>query len=121
MLRTSSYTIYVDLPGSSEEMLLVHGYTGAYDRVSSRVATYVRSLEAHRPPKPLYGDWAPEPVIDGKVPAPSAATLDVLKRRGYLTEMSPEDEEALFVRLSDRLHQRATRQVPQYMFMPTYD
>ena len=25
MLRTSSYTIYVDLPGNREEMLLVHG------------------------------------------------------------------------------------------------
>jgi len=53
VLRTSSYTIYVDLPGNEEEMLLVHTYTGAFDRVSRRVATWVRSLEAGRPPKPL--------------------------------------------------------------------
>jgi uncharacterized protein len=47
MLRTSSYTIYVDLPGNQNEMLLVHTYTGAFDRVSSRVATYVGSLSGH--------------------------------------------------------------------------
>jgi hypothetical protein len=38
MLRTSNYTIYVDLPGNEEEMLLVHTYTGAFDRVSRRLA-----------------------------------------------------------------------------------
>jgi uncharacterized protein len=53
MLRTSSYTV-IDLPGNSEELLLVHGYTGSYDRVSRRVTTYVRSLETGRLPKPLY-------------------------------------------------------------------
>lgn len=61
MLRTSSYTIYVDLPEDKEQMLLVHGYTGAYDKVSQRVATYLRSLEVKHPPKPLYGVWSPEP------------------------------------------------------------
>jgi hypothetical protein len=39
MLRTSSYTSYLDLPGNQDEMLLVHTYTGA-----------LRSLEAGRPP-----------------------------------------------------------------------
>ena len=51
MLRTSSYTIYVDLPGNADELLLVHSYTGAFDKVSRKVATYVRSLEQGRPPK----------------------------------------------------------------------
>ena len=37
MLRTSSYVIYVDLPGNPDEMLLVQTYTGAFDRVSRRV------------------------------------------------------------------------------------
>src|SRR6185295_10151224 len=70
-LRTSSYTIYVDLPGESDQMLLVHGYTGAFDKVSRRVATYVRSLERKRAPKPLYGEWSPESAgEDGTVPPP---------------------------------------------------
>jgi len=44
MIRTSRYTIFVDLPEHPDEVLLVHGYTGAYDRVSRPVAGYLRSL-----------------------------------------------------------------------------
>ena len=29
MLRTSSYTIFVNLPDNENEVVLVHGYTGA--------------------------------------------------------------------------------------------
>jgi uncharacterized protein len=121
MLRTSSYTIYVDLPGNSEEMLLVHGYTGTYDKVSRRVATYVRSLEARRPPKPLYGDWTPEPTDDGAALTPSCATIEVLTRRGYLTELSCQDEEDHFAERVTRLHERQLRRMPNYIVMPTYD
>jgi hypothetical protein len=45
MLRTSSYIIYVDSPARADEVLLVHGYTGAYARVSGSVARYLRSRE----------------------------------------------------------------------------
>src|SRR5690349_1262281 len=34
VLRTSSYVIYVDLPGEPNDMLLVHSYAGTYDKVS---------------------------------------------------------------------------------------
>lgn len=121
MLRTSSYTIYVDLPGNREEMLLVHGYSGAYDKVSCRVATYLRALEARRPPKPLYGDWAPEIAEAGEAVAPSAETVAVLRRRGYLTEMTLEAEEELFSRVVHKIHALNMQQVPTYLFMPTYD
>jgi uncharacterized protein len=121
MLRTSSYTIYVDLPSNDEDMLLVHGYTGAFDKVSRRVATYVRSLEARRPPKPLYGDWSPEPFLEGQTPSVSEQAIDVLKRRGYLTELSPEEEEEVFVKFSTDLHELQLRQMPTYMIMPTYN
>lgn len=120
VLRTSSYVIYVDLPGNPDEMLLVHGYTGAYDRVSKRVATYLRSLEARRPPKPLYGDWSPEPEIEGEVVAPSDETVAVLEQRGYLVKLTPSEEEALFVRLASRFHLAAIRNQPSYVLMPTY-
>lgn len=122
MLRTSNYTIYVDLPGNSSEMLLVHGYTGAYDRVSRQVATYVRSLELHRAPKPLYGDWSPEPAVSEQQPSvPSDQALRVLQRRGYLTEMSPTEEEELFTKVVNKLHERSVHQMPSYIFMPTYN
>jgi uncharacterized protein len=121
MLRTSSYTIYVDLPENNEDMLLVHGYTGAFDKVSRRVATYVRSLEARRPPRPLYGAWSPEPEADDRSLVPSDGTLEVLKRRGYLTDLSPEEEEAAFVKFATEIHEHQIRQMPTYMFMPTYN
>ena len=119
-LRTSSYTIYVDLPGHTDEMLLVHGYTGAYDRVSKQVATYLRSREARHAPKPLYGDWTPEPSIDGEVVAPAAETLATLKKRGYLVPLTPEEEEALFVKVASRFHHAAVHRAPSYVIMPTY-
>jgi len=118
-VRTSSYTIYVDLPDNSDEMLVVHGYSGAYDKVSRRVATFLRALETTKPPKPLYGTWTPEPPIDGQVTSPSAATLGVLKQRGYLTDLTPQQETEHFSRVATNLHQQSMR--PNYIFMPTYD
>src|SRR3954468_1184393 len=56
-MRTSSYVIYVDLPDTQDEVLLVHGYTGAYDRVSRKVAAFLRNGEAGHVPRPLYGTW----------------------------------------------------------------
>jgi uncharacterized protein len=122
MLRASSYTIYVALPNTDDEMLLVHGYTGAYDRVSRDVANYVRSLEDGPAPKPLYGDWATEPsgdqVASGGVKEPSTRTIEILKRRGYLTSRSLDQEAGYVARLTKRLHARPT--TPVYIVMPTY-
>jgi uncharacterized protein len=47
-LRTSSYTIYVDLPGDASQVLLVHGYTGAYDRVSRYARAEARGCSGNR-------------------------------------------------------------------------
>jgi uncharacterized protein len=118
--RASSYTIYVDLPGHVEEMLLVHAYTGAYDKVSRRVATYLRSRESRHAPKPLYGDWSPEPMADGAALSPSADAIETLKKRGYLTQLSPEEEEAVFVDFASKVHLRTLRAPPNYILMPTY-
>lgn len=122
MLRTSSYTIYVSLPESHEEMLLVHGYTGAYDRVSRSVAEYLMSLEAGPPPEPLHGEWSTEPALlgGGSATAPSDSTLEVLTRRGYLTQMTTVEEEGYMARIVKKRHLRAQRSV-NYIFMPTYN
>ena len=119
-LRTSNYTIYVDLPDEEEQMLLVHGYTGAYDRVSQRVATYVRSLQRGQPAKPLYGEWSPEPTPDGKVTAPSEHAIKTLEKRGYLTRMTRDEEFEYFGYIAKQLHQSSLQGVPSYIIMPTY-
>jgi uncharacterized protein len=117
-LRTSSYIIYADLPHNDAEMLLVHGYTGTFDKVSKRVATYVRAMEDHRAPKPLYGDWAPDPVIQS-VPELPDDLVTILRKRGYLTYLTREEELDRFAAFADRLHARPT--LPGYILMPTYD
>ncbi|SRR6266566_629311 len=122
MLRTSSYTIYVALPEETDHMLLVHGYSGAYDKVSRSVAEYLLSLEAAERPKPLYGDWCSEPAlqrVDGATP-PSDETIAVLTRRGYLTTMSVPEEEGYVARLIKKHHAREMMHV-DYIIMPTYD
>ena len=123
MLRTSSYTIYVSLPEDQEHMLLVHGYSGAYDKVSRPVAEYLLSCEAGVPPKPLYGEWCSEPALqrpDDAADTPSDDTIAALVRRGYLTAMSVPEEEGYVARIIKKGHARSVQSV-NYIFMPTYD
>ncbi len=119
-LRASSYVIYIDLPDNPEDMLLIHGYTGAHDRVSRRVATYVRALAARPASKPLYGAWSPEPARESPAPPPSDQAIEALKKRGYLTTLTVEEEEARFTDLAARIHYGRLRAAPSYILMPTY-
>lgn len=122
MLRTSSYTIYVDLENNDQEMLLVHGYTGAYDKVSRSIASFLKSKELCRAPRPLYGDWSNDSV--GPDPAaeyPGDKALEILQKRGYLTSRSLEEEEQFFENLVNHLHRLEQVERPTYIVMPTYD
>jgi uncharacterized protein len=121
VLRASSYIIYVDLPETPEEMLLVHGYTGAYDRVPRSIGLYIRSLETRRQAKPLYGEWASELAVTSDVPLPSPEDIRLLQGRGYLTRLSLEEEESLFGRVAQKMHEHRLKQMPSYIIMPTYD
>jgi uncharacterized protein len=120
-LRASSYVIYVDLPRDAEHMLLVHGYTGAFDKVSRRVATFVRAREDGRAPKPLYGDWTAEPAAESSPdqPGPPDRQVDVLIKRGYLTYLTRDEELSRFTAIADGLHARGAP--PDYILMLTYD
>ena len=119
-LRASSYTIHVDLPSEPARVMLVHGYTGAYDLVSADVAAYVRSLDP-KPPKPLHGEWI-TPALDlGAVPTPPAELLERLIARGHLTETTREEERARYERIVDKLDRRAKHGTPSYVIMPTYN
>lgn len=121
-LRTSSYVIYAPLDPSvdGKNTLLVHGYSGAYDRVSDNVVHFLKQSEVKRA-KPLYGEWKQ----DG-TPSPSnghdisADAVNILKRRGYLTELSVEDEEKVFKSFAQMLHKRNGK-YPSYIVMPTYN
>lgn len=118
-LRTSSYTIYVNLPDSADDMLLVHGYTGAYDKVSKAVGAYLRSLDTAKH-KPLHGTWSAERSVEGAVFKPADETIAKLKKRGYLTAMTVDEEESFFTKLAVGIHHRAVRSAPRYILVPTY-
>jgi uncharacterized protein len=120
MLRTSSYTICVDLPDDQEHILLVHGYSGAMDKMKKEIGTYLRSQKTKYRPKPLYGEWSPEPPINETVTPPSQATIEFLKRRCYLTEKTVEEEEEFFVKMATKLHHYQSRLMPNYILMTTY-
>lgn len=102
-LRTSSYTIYVDLKEDRENTLLVHGYTGAFDLVNRRVAAFLHRGEKRKPPKPLYGEWSDDSAdVPADGPTPSESTVALLQRRGYLTPMTVEEEQSFFLYRSGR-------------------
>ncbi len=120
--RTSSYTIYVDLPDDRQNSLLVHGYSGAFDLVSRRVVAYLREREQTKSPKPLYGEWSDDPPVDRADRwVPSAATLALLQRRGYLTGMTVDEEAEFFAAQAGTLHAASRARMPMYVVMPTYD
>src|SRR5262249_9137919 len=86
-MRPSSYTIYVELPESPNEPLLIHGYTGAYDLVERRIADYLRAHDDTRH-TPLHGEWRDEASpggADGIALPPDA--LAMLQQRGFLTTL----------------------------------
>lgn len=119
-MRTSSYTIYVELPESPNEQLLIHGYSGAYDVVERRIADYLRANDDSRH-TPLHGDWRDEPPVEaGTDIVLSDETLGMLKSRGFLTTQTAEQERAAVRRLAGKRHTVEVARQPNYVLMPTY-
>jgi uncharacterized protein len=116
--RTSSYCIFVKLPKRQDKVLLVHGYTGAYDEVSLDVAEF---LYAKRPRSaPLYGKWSSE--FNNLYPeeSPSEVTLSELENRGYLTTLTVAEEKERLRSIAAAVHSLQTRGL-SYIVVPSYD
>jgi uncharacterized protein len=97
-MRTSSYVVYVRLP-KSNEYLLVHGYTGAVDVVSKRIADSLRF---------------------GRHDGLSDGTISTLKRRGYLTDISVTQEREHVSQFAAVLQKRE-RRTNNYAFVVAYE
>lgn len=111
-LRTSRYTIFVDLPDSENAVLLVHGYSGAITRVAPAVAAYLHSRgDARRKATAAHANAEPPP----------DAVLEQLTRRGYLTRTSDDDEVAYFAMVANKLHLARRREKPNFVLLLTYD
>jgi len=104
-VRASSYIVAVPLP-DTDRVLMFHGYSGAVDIVSSRIAG------------PLT-DWHSS---NGSIRnSLSSDTLSHLEARGYLTEKTPEAEQAYVVELGERVHAVLRKHAsPGFLIVPTY-
>ena len=110
MLRSSSYNIYIPLPKRQKGFLLIHGYTGAYDKISQRVKDLLDYLSQ-----------GSEQSIDELALqyGVSETIIHQLKKRGYITSLSIEDEQKLFRQIARYLHKR--NEEVNYIFFMTYD
>jgi len=118
-VRASSYVIYVDLKDEPDHLLLVHGYSGAYDRVPKTVAQFIRSLDVTPRHKPMFGEWSDRPAFADISKQVTEDLFEHLVRRGYLTALTVDEELSHFKDLANSLHKSGAR--PEYIFMPTYD
>jgi len=105
-MRVSGYVISTVLP-DSDYALLLHGYTGAVDKVSKALASALMQTRGKDIAEFL--DVMPD------------GNLDALKARGYVTELDGEAERQLLVRLALELHHSDLRNTPAgFMFVPAY-
>jgi uncharacterized protein len=118
LLRTSSYVIYVPLPNvqDGKDTLLVHGYSGAYDRVTQNVVRYLKDREPKRATQ--MPDLKLCPSVESE--CPNVETLAALRRKGYLTTLTVEEEEDLFKRFAKVLFKKSGAE-PIFVLIPTYD
>ncbi len=116
--RASSYCIFVKLPKRHDRVLLVHGYTGAYDEVSLDVAAFLSSRRAVS--KPLYGKWSPEFNDVCHESAISEETLAELENRGYLTTLTIAEEKERLRTIAGLVHSSESKGL-SYIVVPSYD
>ena len=124
-MRTSSYVHYTSIPETSS-FFLVHGYSGAIDKVPSHVVRYLLDRRAHSESTHTSDEEialaalaeSPDEQIYN---SPSPQTLEMLVKHGYLTAMTVEQEYEYVVRIARSVHERSARiGFPSFLLIPTY-
>lgn len=98
-MRTSSYNIHVPI-NDSDDYIIIHGYTGAVDKINAHVNDYLVSGGKSK----------------GNI---SDLTIKKLVDRGYLTEMSPGEEREHLKKIADIYHNLQLK-VGTFIFAPTF-
>ncbi|WP_411898339.1 radical SAM protein [Elizabethkingia occulta] len=102
--RTSVYTIFIELENDENYSLLVHGYTGAIDKVSKRVWNILKSKN----------------IIFENTWNLSSQIFENLKKRGYITDKSPIEEKEVVKNMATVFHKRDSF-MKNFMFLVAYD
>lgn len=100
ILRTSSYTVPVKLKSTEDKYMLIHGYTGAMDVVSSSLLAIIKEADT----KDL-----------------DLATIQLLLRRGYLTTKTKEEEYAYVARMANALQRKYEILYSTFTWAVTYN
>ena len=95
-LRRSDYTVAIKI--TDEEHLLFHGYSGAVDIVDANIAGALS---------------------EGDLKELSSDVLQKLRKRGYVTDKSPEEEQELVKKMAVAMHK--SRKPPSFMLILSYD
>lgn len=103
--RFSSYSIVVPLDSEPENVFMMHGYTGAIDVLSKEIAEYLQSHEHF---------------LKEEVPC-SEATVETLKKRGYITKWSKKEEVEYAKRLANALYRKENMLNYNFTVVVTYD
>ena len=106
-LHTSLYAIYVET-GNEDRCLLVHGYTAAMDLVSRNVVSFLREGGAVREDSASGGHQV------------KADTINLLKSRGYLTNLDSDEEREYVSGMVGFFHRAASR-ISSFLFLVAYD
>lgn len=102
-LRVSSYVIPIKLESNKLKYMLIHGYTGAIDLVTERIA--LKLIQHDK--------------IDSKLF--SSNTLNTLIERGYITTKSKEEEDNHVARIAQALHKKAEILYKTFTWIVTYN
>ena len=107
MMRVSSYVVGAQIPGQSFHVLL-HGLTGALDKVSSSVAERLLQERGAECASSFPGEIGED-------------LFKHLRARGYITDLAHEEERNALVGIAKALHQTDLAMTPtNFMLIPTY-
>jgi uncharacterized protein len=119
VLRLSNYSIAVAL--DADQSLLVHGYSGAWDIVTADTADGLKRYRHGDPFKPLIGrPFAEDPPRSADARDLAPETIELLVRRGHLTEKTGEEERQEVALLAGELHGMARMAPPAFVFTISY-
>lgn len=103
--RISSYHIPIRIDGEPNKCIIIQGYTGAFDVISSELYSFLRATPS----------FCKEDFPFSK------ETFERLKHRGHITSLSKESEYNFAHKLAYLLHEKDKKLSKSFMFLISYD
>ncbi len=104
MLKVSKHNIYLKMKKQPEKFLIIQGYRGSFDIVEDKIALILEEAEKD------------EKYLDKL----SIENLEILKKRGYLTDKSEEEELEIIEKISKTLNKISRKNIC-ITLIPTYN